>query len=429
MRIRGFAGLVLWAIAGPAFGQAAAAYDPVGVNVDPKGVLRSRTTDPDPRLADLWKKAKSLPKEGKLLYVSLPRLLAQARELLERGRPLPADVRYLGGMTKLRYIFLYPEEKDLVIAGPAEPFDPGVAFRPLGQISGRPVLHLDDLVTALRAFAPGRSPDRLGCDIELTPEIRERAAAKATAVGPAASVLGFRKVCDQISEAAGPQPVKYYGMETDTRFAFVCVEADYRLKELALGLLPSPVPKVESYRSLVRLPEKEYRFSLESNYDALLADPGGNAFELTGSSLRVNGGLLGRPESTVADLSPAARQFVTECNENLEALLRHLLSWADLGNLGDLAVLGALVAGDRLAEKAQWDLSWLLDPKGYPVRAMPTPLSASTLCNFTVVGPSAIFLTGGVWIKPREWAQKRRPDPKVVDRASRPVDGWSLLRK
>ena len=38
--------------AGRAWPQAAAAYDPQGVHVDAKGVLRSRTVDPDPRLAD-----------------------------------------------------------------------------------------------------------------------------------------------------------------------------------------------------------------------------------------------------------------------------------------------------------------------------------------------------------------------------------------
>ena len=213
---------------GMAWGQAAAAYDPQGVHVDAKGVLRSRSTDPDPRLADLWKNAKSFQKDGRLLYISLPRLFAEARRTLEAGRPLPDDLRFLGGMTKLRYVFAYPD--DLVIAGPAEPFDSKIAYRPLGKISGRPVLHLDDIVTALRAFGPGKKPDRLGCDIEITKEIQERVATKVKSVGPTAQIIGARKACDQVAEAGGPQPVKYFGMDPETRFAFVCVEADYRLK-------------------------------------------------------------------------------------------------------------------------------------------------------------------------------------------------------
>src|SRR6185436_7079875 len=224
---------------------------------------------------------------------------------------------------------------------------------------------------------------RLGCDIEITAEIKERANAKIQALGPAARITGFRKTCDQIAEAAGPQPVKYYGLEPRTRFAFVCVEADYRLKQLGLGLLPPPVPNVESYRSLIDRPEREFRCSLESNYDALAASPDGLAFELRGPSLKVHGGLLGHPESTVQDLSPAGRRFVTLCNENFAALIRHLVSWADLCNLGDLSVLAALAAGEDLAGKAGWDLAWILDPKGYRVPEIAAPETAATLCNFS----------------------------------------------
>jgi hypothetical protein len=394
--------------------QAAGAYDPQGVSVDPQGVLRSRTIDPDPRLAEIRKAARG-KEGGALTFVSLPRLFEEAR----KGPP-SADVRHLGGLTRIRYVFVYPGEKDLVIAGPAEPFD-GNAFRPLGKVSGRPVLHLDDLVTAIRAFAPGKKPDRLGCDIDITREIQEKIAAKAKAVGPAAQVVGFRKTCDQIAEAGGPQPLKFYGIDPDTRFGFVCVEADYRLKQLALGLLPSPTPKVESYRSLLTKPEREVRFSLESNYDALLASPDGLAFELRGTSLRVNGGLLGDPASKPEDMPAAGRRFVTLCNENFDALVRHLLPWADLCNLGDLSVLAALVSGE-LAEKAAWDLAWVLD--GYPVTPMRAPKSAATLCNFSVQGNAAIFVTGGVWINPVEWASKRKPDATLPAKASRPTGGW-----
>jgi hypothetical protein len=420
--------LILFAAGSPAFGQAAAAYDPQGVHVDARGVLRSRTVDPDPRLAELWKNAKALQKDSRFLYVSLPRLFAEARRSIENGKGLPAELRHLGGMTRLQYVFVHPDSKDLVIAGPAEPVDAREAYRPLGKITGRPVLQLDDLVVALRAFGPGRNPDRLGCDIEITAEIRERVNAKIQSVGPTSRIIGFKKACDQIAEAGGVQPVKYWGLDPTTRFAFVCVEADFRLKQLGLGLLP-PIPKVESYRSLILVPEKDFRFSLESNYDALAAAPDGLAFELRGPSLKVNGGLLGHPESTVQDLSPAAKRFVASCNENFDALLRQLVSWADLCNLGDLSVLAALVGGDGLAEKAGWDLSWILDPKGYPVVEMKAPTSAAVQCNYVTSGNNALFLTGGIWIKPAEWAAKRAADDKLGAKSSRPEDGWSSVRK
>ena len=417
------------ACAAPAWAQFAAGYDPVGVHVDAAGVLRSRSVDADPRLAELWKNAKSLQKDGKLLYISLPRLFAEARKIVESGKPLPEDMRYLGGMTKLQYVFVYADTKDLVIAGPAEPFDAKTAYRPLGKITGRPVLQLDDLVTALRAFGPGQKPDRLGCDIEITKEIAEKVSNKAKAVGPTAQIIGFKKACDQIAEAGGPQPVKYYGMDPETRFAFVCVEADYRLKQLALGILASPALKVKSYRSLLSRPEAEHRFSLESDYEALRVSPAGDAYELRGLSLKVNGGLLGKPETTPEDMSQAGRTFVELCNANFALLLRGLPEWADLCNLGDLSVLGAIVAEDRLSEKAGWDPSWVLDPKGYVAARMPAPASAATLCSIAVSGNFALFVTGGVWIKPADWAAKRAPDDALRAKAARPSEGWNAARK
>jgi hypothetical protein len=120
---------------------------------------------------------------------------------------------------------------------------------------------------------------------------------------------------------------------------------------------------------------------------------------------------------------------VTLCNENFDALIRHLVSWADLCNLGDLSVLAALAAGEDLAGKAGWDLSWILDPKGYPVAEMAAPATAATLCNFVTSGNNAVFLAGGVWIKPAEWAAKRAPDEKLGSKAARPEEGWSSSRK
>src|SRR6516165_6971484 len=62
MSMRQMALLLALAAGGPAWGQAAAAYDPQGVQVDANGVLRSRTSEPDARLAELWKNAKTLQK-------------------------------------------------------------------------------------------------------------------------------------------------------------------------------------------------------------------------------------------------------------------------------------------------------------------------------------------------------------------------------
>lgn len=378
----------------------AAAYDPEGVHVDAQAVLRARTVEPDSRLAKLWADAKANPKSSKLLQLSLVKLFADARALLDAGKPLTDEIRYLGGMTKLQYVFFYP--KDIVIVGPAEPFDATASYRPLGRITGRPVLHIDDVVVAIRAFSKAK-PDRIGCDIELTKEVQQRVSEKIKAVAPKVGSLGFKKACEQIAEAGGGQPVKYYGIDPETRYAFVCVEADYRLKQLALGVLPTPVAKVVSYKALLDEPEAAHRFSLESDYEALLVSSDGNAFEIRGPSLRVKTGVLGKPD---AQPSAAAQKFAQLCNEHWTALTRSLVEWADLSNLGDLAILGALVA-----EKAPIDLAW------FPVKKIAAPKSAQTVCSYMSAGRSVIFIAGGVWIKSEA---KRVVQDAVVEREAVP---------
>lgn len=417
----------LVALLAPALAHAqgfGAGYELQGIHLDPDGVLSSRSTDPDPELAEIRKKASKQEKEGALAYISLPRLLDRARKHIEAGEPLPDEVRYLGGLVRLQYVFVFPEEGDLVIAGPSEPFDASKnAYRPLGRVTGRPVLHLEDLVAALRAFRPGSSPDRIGCDIVITQEIARRVNDKVKEVEK--KILAGMKPAEaarQIAEAGGNQPVKIYGVDPNTRFAFVCVEADYRLKQLGLDLLPSPVRGVKSYFANLTRPEPHHRFSLESHYDAVNSSPDGNAFEFRGPSLKVEGGILHLEGTEKGDASKAAQKFMDACNRNFSSLAEALLSWADLQNLGDLSLLAALIAKEGLAAKARWDPAWALDPKGFPVTEIKAPESAKVVCNHRFSGGMLLLTSGGVGLWAKRWAEKvvKTEDAGLRERARRP---------
>jgi hypothetical protein len=127
-------------------------------------------------------------------------------------------------------------------------------------------------------------------------------------------------------------------------------------------------------------------------------------------------------------MSPAARKFKSLCNENLDGLLKHIVSWSDLANLGDLSVLAALLGGE-VKEKAALDLGWVLDAKSCVVAKMAAPKSAATQCACKSDGKTALFVAGGVWINPAEWAQKRAKDETLDTNRSRP-DGasWSARK-
>ena len=58
-------------------------------------------------------------------------------------------MRHLAGLLRVRYVFYYPESKDIVLAGPAEGWVAHVSGRVVGITSGRPVsLQLQDLAVA-----------------------------------------------------------------------------------------------------------------------------------------------------------------------------------------------------------------------------------------------------------------------------------------
>jgi hypothetical protein len=405
----------------------------LGVFIDAQGVLRT-TGKPDDRLETLRAKAAKLPKDDKFVYISLPRVLAEARALQEKGESLPSEIRHLGGMVRLKYVFVYPDEKDLVIAGPAEPFDVDVPYRPLGKYTGRPVLHLSDFVTALRHVGPGGPTPALGCTLEITPEIFDRIQKKTKEVGPKAPKIGNTRACELIAEAGGPQPVKYIGLEPNNRYAAVCIEADYLLKMFGLGLFDSPSRKVKSYMALSTSAHKPHRFAFECAYDPMGVSPDGLAFELRGTSLKVDTSLYSVEHQAVkeGEIAPAAKYFARDLSRHFEDVSRHIPAFADLANLSDLAVLSALIAKEELHTKAGWDLAWTLAPDGFKTDSVAAPTSALTLCNYRQYGNTTIFVAGGVLLSPGSFVKDRAPDEKgeIKGQSQRPESGaWSSTKK
>ena len=150
-----------------------------GVAVDADGVLRRvMVADPTGELSRqrvqeaLTRLDRDVAKRSPLRKVSLTRLERIIKQRLAEGRPIDDAMQHLAGITRLQYVFCYPESGDVVIAGPAEAWAEAPAGRMLGIESGRPVLELQDLVVALRAFPPGADSKKpfIYCSIDPTPE-------------------------------------------------------------------------------------------------------------------------------------------------------------------------------------------------------------------------------------------------------------------
>ena len=154
-------------------------------------------------------------------------------------------------MTKVRHVFVFPEEKDLVIAGDVEPYDQIDPRRPIGLKTGRPVLQLDDLVTLLRTVGPGNARNAFGCSIDPAADAMKRV--EDIIKDKDNKKLPKDKKTEMMIESVGPHTVRYIGQEPDTRVAYVCVEADYLLKRLAMGVDKSPVAAVQHKHQSERL--------------------------------------------------------------------------------------------------------------------------------------------------------------------------------
>ena len=393
--------------------QTTLGFDPTGVFLDPQGALAARKMDDGKKLVDLLNGALSKQEEKQLRFISLPRLFAQVKALTDAGKPIPDDLRCLGGITKLQYLFVRPQEKDLIVAGLTEPFDVNAPGRPLGLHTGRPVLQLDDLVVALRSCGPKHEGKPLGCKIDM----EEQAMAKM--MKTLSNMSGLVKsapdqrgaVAQAMAKAAGEQYVQFLNLQADSRFAYVTLEADYLLKRLVIGLDQPPVKGVVTYLSTQETPDPvSNRFWFEVNYEPLLVSAGGDAFEIRGQSLRISTRkhFTDGPDEATA----SAKQYAQHVTKHLPRLAQAIPAFADLENLSDLGLVASLIASDKLHEKAQWDLSWVIDEKGYAFAKITVPKTAKTLVNYRATSRMVLYIGGGVLLDHGQVIKKRDEDVK-----------------
>ena len=183
---------------------------------------------------------------SKLRYISLKHL----EQAIAANEAAPtAEMRNLAGLLRLRYVFLYPDSKDIVIAGPAEGWVTDGIGRIVGLKSGRPIVQLQDLVVAMRAFPPVRNSTKfIGCSIDPT---KEGLAAMqqflrgigTTLSGPPNNQVAMN-IANGLQTSLGMQRVSINGVSPQTHFALVMVEADYRMKLIGIGLEKPPIRMV-----------------------------------------------------------------------------------------------------------------------------------------------------------------------------------------
>lgn len=344
--------------------------------------------------------------------------------LKDGPRTLPEEIRFLGGIQRIQYVFVYPDDNDIVLAGPGEAWRFDDMGNAVGTTSGQPVLHLQDFLVALRSAFEGER-NTISCSIDPTQEGVQRMRTFLRSLTTKGAIRSPRQVTarkQEIEDALGLQNVTVRGIAGESRFAWTLVAADYRMKQFAMGLDEAPVKGMPSFVKLMGTRPVQNmmpRWWMEDNYEALLTDAEGLAWELRGQGVQVRS-----EDELVADdgtrrgtgrVSPIAKRWADTMTENFEELVAAEPVFGHLRNCMDLAVVSALIQSENLHRKAGMELALLLNANTLETHSMPAPQHAPSQVSFLVKGSHlAITASGGVQINPWKVASKREKTDKLT---------------
>ncbi len=402
-----------------------------GVSIDLSGFLDNARIDDIGTLARLRAEAlgdvpAALGEPVPLRKVSLRRLEAAIAECRRSGRELPDEVKYLAGLQGIRYVFVYPEQQDIVLVGPAEGWKVGPQGMVVGVNTGRPVMLLDDLLVALRS-AGQAARGGITCSIDPTSEglqrLRAHVSRLSTIGNPQATAAGIEQVL-------GAQQISVTGVPATSHFARVLVAADYRMKRIAMGFERSPVAGLPSFLSMVPATGRGMsnmmpRWWLEPNYESLVRDSEGLAYELPAGSVKAMTEedfltAAGNKQHT-RQAGPQAQRWADLMTQKYPELAVAEPIFGQLQNCMELAIVSALIFKERLPEKVDWNMPVLLDGTRLPADEFPAPKSVASRATLMKKGTNwVITASGGVVINSWQVADqvKQHDSPRAARAAA-----------
>jgi hypothetical protein len=376
-----------------------------GVKIDTDGVVSNPQVGELKQLQSAWQKGleqvpADLQKWTDLRFVSLKQIESEIAAARAANKPLPDAVRVLAGLQRVKYVLVYPDQQDIVLAGPAEGWKIDTLGNVVGATTGRPVVTLDDLMVALRV-AESSNESGISCSIDPTPEGLQRMQQIA---GQLSARNGPQGAAKQMEQAVGRQTITVTGVPATSHFARVIVAADFRMKRLAMNFEPAPVDGMPSFLTMLKGHQSSNmmpRWWLAPNYEPLQRDNEGLAWEIKGQGVRC------LTEQDFLDAAgqkqhsgksePTAQKWADKFTEKFDELAREDSSFGQLRNVMDLAVVGALLVKERLAERSGLQAPNLMNDQ--PLDEYPAPRSVPSQASFVKAGRNwVISVSGGVQI-------------------------------
>ncbi len=383
-----------------------------GIAIAPDGALKNAEVGALRELqaarAQMLKQVpENLERHAELRKISLRRLEVAITEQQKNGKNLDDAVRLLAGLQSIRYVFVVPEEHDIILAGPAEGWKVDAHGMVVGNTTGKPVLWLDDLLVALRT-ARQMKQAVITCSIDPTADglkrLREHVA-QLTTIGNAA------ETAQTIEQILGPQVISVGGVPDTSHFARVLVAADYRMKRIGMGFDPAPVVGMPSYLQMMKVGGRGMqnmtpRWWMVPEYGAVRRDAAGTSWELPDTTVKTLTeetffGSDGTAESRTGKTSTTAQRWADIMTAKYAELSTKEPIFAQLRNCMQLALAATLVVHGDLPAKAGHDFRVLFSKDQLPAEEHLAPRKIDTQVSFIKRGSSWILsASGGVQIEP-----------------------------
>lgn len=386
-----------------------------GVIVDPNGVLRMNiVSDPSLRTMrerfDHQKAALSADVQAvsKLRKISLNRLEKAIEAQAAGDRQPTEEMKFLAGLTRIKYVFFYPDSGDIVIAGPAEGWVNDLSGRMVGMTTGRPVVELQDLVAAMRTYAPGqKNGPVVGCSIDPTQEGLARMQDFLRQFGGRATPTDTQTIVDGLRTSLGLQTVRVLGVDPTTHFAQVMVEADYRMKLIGIGLEQSQVKMTtfidKADPSIAR--NALVRWYFVPDYKCVKVSDDQLAMELVGDGVKlVDENEVVRADGTRAnaagDKNRASVLFTTSFTQKYAEIAAKKPVYSQLRNLIDMSVVAAFIQQQDYYGKAGWTMPTFMSEEKFPIQTYQAPVQVDTVVTSVWRGNRLLTpVAGGVMIQ------------------------------
>ena len=383
-----------------------------GVTIDGRGVLSNAPTQMLRSRSDVLNQSlKTIPSEltqpTALRKVSLKKLNELIAYSSEEGLELPDEALYLGGLTSIQNVVAVPEENDILLIGPAEGWKYDQAGCLVGVKTGKPIILLEDLITLVRLWNGNTRPEVMTCSIDPTAEALGRVARlKQNFHVRTHNIQEYRR---ELEQAFGMNDVVLRGLPSDSRIARVMVAADYKLKQIGLGVPGAPrgIPSYLSYVPLGANNSLNPRFWLAPEYGTISHDVERLTWDLSQSKVKV------MTESDYIDVrggrvaTGTSERAATRWAENLTKNYHDLASkdsvFADLKNCMELSVAVALIYKENLIKRADCEINMLWDRNAITLPRYDVPKQVQSIGVTERKTGGFVVACGGVEVNP--WAK------------------------